>query len=1211
MRKTKQFFSTILVVAMLLAMIPSAAFAGGNDYQTELLVEKTGEDAVDVKWMLQTSNGAQIKTTAGLLFKYDNTVYDLVDNDGNVVTTKTMSDNLFDTVVNEKDEQNITTVGPFWNTSGIYSEAKGNTTFVLFALMTNKATAKEFTEKSQLMVVHLKLKSGLVSDKLPGGSIALADASEATSCGQSAILAYIDGNDTPLTYNGKSGDTLTAAPTITTGAGVEFAKPALGGSVSISGTAVIGSSLSVNKSLDYNGAAEGTLGYQWKANGIEVGTEATYTVKADDFGKTITVTVTNSNNSGSVTSAPTAAVVKKDYAGSPATAATVDKTATTVTVKNVVAGQEYAITAGSDEPDSGWNTTGIFTELDVNTNYTVYTRVAATADTEASASETTSVTTDKLTQTITVPTGTVTVTYGSKLDLKTVCSSNASGSTLTFTLDGTVPTGSTFTAGTGVIDATGATVDGTFKVKVNAAAHGDYNAAAEQEVTISIEQKPAATVTTAPVAKTGLKYTGSAQELITAGTPSGGTMMYKVGSGSYSTDIPKEINANTYTIYYYVKGDENHSNSVEQHFDVKIEKADATVTSAPAAKTGLTYTGSAQELITAGTTSDGTMQYKLGTTGTYGAAIPQGTDADTYQVYYKVLGDANHNDYVAATPISVTICKADATVTSTPAAKTGLTYTGSAQELITAGATSDGTMQYKLVTSGTYGAAIPQGTDADTYQVYYKVKGDANHNDYEAATPISVTIGKADASDTMKKAAGSAKYGATGNVDLSSKIANGGTLGTVTKTDGQNILAGDPYMDGNNLKFTFKNEAGNVTKTAAINVPVNGSTNYEDYTIVVTVTVNAKPAPTISVPTAKAGLVFSGAAQNLISAGSTDGGTMQYKVGESGTYSTAIPQGIDAGTYQVFYRVVGDDEYADVPEDSISATISKKPVTVAPKNFTITKGSDIPTFELAYTGLVSGETLTPSDAATFTCFEADGTTSVSTTTAAGTYTITWTNESGTTFAGADNYEVNKTATGTLTIKNPSSGGGYIPTVQKPEITIIGSGKADLSADGRTATITAAAGHELVSVVLNGKEMGKVEKLTGLKTGDKATITFRAKTDGKAEMDKIIAQKASKLTLMARSKKTAKLNIKVVVKGDLKAITDAGYTVKYKFYRSTKKSAGYKAVLTKKAPTYVNTYGKKGTMYYYKARVMIYDKNGNFVAQTALKQCKYANRLWTK
>ena len=270
-----------------------------------------------------------------------------------------------------------------------------------------------------------------------------------------------------------------------------------------------------------------------------------------------------------------------------------------------------------------------------------------------------------------------------------------------------------------------------------------------------------------------------------------------------------------------------------------------------------------------------------------------------------------------------------------------------------------------------------------------------------------------------------------------------------------------------------------------------------------------------------------------------------------------------------------------------------------------------PTGEPAYNKITtSGKTLADAALATGTITPAGGTIAWDDSTSTAVVANT---SYGWTYTPADtaNY---KTLTGTIKLwsKSTSSGGGsYVPTVQKPEITIIGSGKADLSADGRTATITAAAGHELVSVVLNGKEMGKVEKLTGLKTGDKATITFKAKTDGKAEMDKMIAQKASKLTLMARSAKTAKLNIKVVVKGDLKAITDAGYTVKYKFYRSTKKSAGYKAVLTKKAPTYVNTYGKKGTMYYYKARVMIYDKDGNFVAQTALKQCKYANRLWTK
>ena len=152
------------------------------------------------------------------------------------------------------------------------------------------------------------------------------------------------------------------------------------------------------------------------------------------------------------------------------------------------------------------------------------------------------------------------------------------------------------------------------------------------------------------------------------------------------------------------------------------------------------------------------------------------------------------------------------------------------------------------------------------------------------------------------------------------------------------------------------------------------------------------------------------------------------------------------------------------------------------------------------------------------------------------------------------------------------------------------------------------------------ERDELQKLVNETTGTtvKAEINkdnVDAQTEEPTEENAAKIEKAKSIVknmkLVARSSKTAKKNIKVVVKGDLKAITDAGYTVKYKFYRSTKKSAGYKAVLTKKAPTYFNTYGKKGTMYYYKARVMIYDKDGNFVAQTALKQCKYANRLWTK
>ena len=110
---------------------------------------------------------------------------------------------------------------------------------------------------------------------------------------------------------------------------------------------------------------------------------------------------------------------------------------------------------------------------------------------------------------------------------------------------------------------------------------------------------------------------------------------------------------------------------------------------------------------------------------------------------------------------------------------------------------------------------------------------------------------------------------------------------------------------------------------------------------------------------------------------------------------------------------------------------------------------------------------------------------------------------------------------------------------------------------------------------------------------------------------------AKLTPVARSAKTAKKNVKVTVSLDkqdkaiIKELKDAGYTVKYRFYRSTKKAAGYKAAITKKTASYTNTSGKKGTKYFYKIQIRVYDENGKLVAKTALKQCKYASRIWTR
>ena len=89
----------------------------------------------------------------------------------------------------------------------------------------------------------------------------------------------------------------------------------------------------------------------------------------------------------------------------------------------------------------------------------------------------------------------------------------------------------------------------------------------------------------------------------------------------------------------------------------------STVTTPPEAN-NLTFTGSAQELVIAGVASNGEMQYAIGTNTTtvpttgWSASIPTATEAGTYYVWYKVVGDENHNDTDAAN-VPVVIAKAD------------------------------------------------------------------------------------------------------------------------------------------------------------------------------------------------------------------------------------------------------------------------------------------------------------------------------------------------------------------------------------------------------------------------------------------------------------------------------------------------------------------------------------------------------------------------
>ena len=125
-------------------------------------------------------------------------------------------------------------------------------------------------------------------------------------------------------------------------------------------------------------------------------------------------------------------------------------------------------------------------------------------------------------------------------------------------------------------------------------------------------------------------------------------------------------------------------------------------------------------------------------------------------------------------------------------------------------------------------------------------------------------------------------------------------------------------------------------------------------------------------------LTYSGSAQELVSAGTAEGGTMQYALGTDATtaptdgWATSVPTGTDAGTCYVWYKAAGDDSHTDTEPVSVSVTIEKKEVGLSwsDTSFTYDVQPHVPT--ATATGLVDGDTCTvtvegkQTDAGTYT-----------------------------------------------------------------------------------------------------------------------------------------------------------------------------------------------------------------------------------------------------
>ena len=487
-----------------------------------------------------------------------------------------------------------------------------------------------------------------------------------------------------------------------------------------------------------------------------------------------------------------------------------------------------------------------------------------------------------------------------------------------------------------------------------------------------------------------LTYNTQAQALVTTSNAQG-NVCYSLESAltscDYSNNIPTATEAGTYTVYYYVKGNNNYeykSSSVQVTIK-KYNLSNATISGL----SNKTYNGSAQTQ--SGFTVTVPIPSGKTSTPTYTTSYSNNTNVGTATM--TLTGTGN---YIGTKSATFTIGKA--TNPGTVTAKS-LSYTGKAQELVSSNNVK-GYICYSLSstpTSCTANSSIPQGTNAGTYKVYYLISGDNNYNSKSGT--VDVTIGHVNAvCPTVSVSSTSITYdgqshevgisgGSGGTIQYRTSttaswtttkptITNAGEMTTYVQVAGDSnhntVNCGDKNLkieprkttcttasaskDYNGTALTANSgtctnlvsghsatvsasgtitNAGSTANTYKSAVIKNGTaevtTNYSITGANGTLTVIRVPAtnPTL---TAYSG-TYDGQSHTISVSGGS-GGTIQYST-DNKTWSTTKPTRTNVGTTTVYVKVVGDGNHTDTNSIPSTITITAQQLP-APTNIKIT-----------------------------------------------------------------------------------------------------------------------------------------------------------------------------------------------------------------------------------------------------------------------------------
>lgn len=254
--------------------------------------------------------------------------------------------------------------------------------------------------------------------------------------------------------------------------------------------------------------------------------------------------------------------------------------------------------------------------------------------------------------------------------------------------------------------------------------------------------------------------------------------------------------------------------------------------------------------------------------------------------------------------------------------------------------------------------------------------------------------------------------------------------------------------------------------TYYVHVSTYSSSSSSYYIGYVTVTISMQSAEWVNLP-GSVSATYTGSAINLAYAGEASGGTIYYRAKPSSlhsytSWSTTIPTGTAAGTYNVQAYIAGDSTHSDSDVTSFDSTISKKTVSVNLPNTTEQS--------LDWTGSAQSPTYTASG----TGFTTSGTTSA---TNRGEYTITYTlnTDNNITYKWSDNTTAAKTKTwyivkavNNITVTSPFSQVWYSSGAYNPTVLVIPAGTTmQITATAKFGTISYASSDTSVATVSSG------------------------------------------------------------------------------------------------------------------------------------------------